>query len=215
MPGATEAGLPASAAERSALGPSLRPAAGPVAVDVAATARSARLPDGELGRLPLRHVPFGARKGRADQSPMHGAVVVHRLGIAFGGLLRRLWLGLFHHGWSRLGGGSVRRRRGRRNYPELRCRLGRICEEDAGWLRPAKHRNLGLFVLVVCAAGAAASLPHLVFNHRDDHVVRDAALARTVVVENVTEPKPALLHEIPPEPFLSGGMCERPQVETV
>jgi hypothetical protein len=28
-------------------------------------------------------------------------------------------------------------------------------------------------------------------------VVRDAALARTVVVQNVTEPKPALLHELP------------------
>jgi hypothetical protein len=28
-------------------------------------------------------------------------------------------------------------------------------------------------------------------------VIGDAALARTVVVQNVTEPKPALLHELP------------------
>jgi hypothetical protein len=30
-------------------------------------------------------------------------------------------------------------------------------------------------------------------------VIGDAALARTVVVDDVTEPNPALLHETPPE----------------
>jgi hypothetical protein len=28
-------------------------------------------------------------------------------------------------------------------------------------------------------------------------MIRDAALARTIVVQNVTEPNPALLHELP------------------
>ena len=50
---------------------------------------------------------------------------------------------------------------------------------------------------MVRVAGGAASLLHLVFNHRDDRMIRDAALARTIVVQNVTEPNPALLHELP------------------
>jgi hypothetical protein len=32
-------------------------------------------------------------------------------------------------------------------------------------------------------------------------MVGDAAFARAIVVENVTEPKPALLHELPREPI--------------
>jgi hypothetical protein len=43
----------------------------------------------------------------------------------------------------------------------------------------------------------APRLPDVLVNHRDDDVIGDAALARTVVVQNVTEPKPALLHELP------------------
>jgi hypothetical protein len=38
-------------------------------------------------------------------------------------------------------------------------------------------------------------LLHLIVNHRDHGVVGDAALARTVVVYDVTEPNSALLHE--------------------
>jgi hypothetical protein len=47
---------------------------------------------------------------------------------------------------------------------------------------------------VVGIAGRAAGLLHLVVDHRYNGVVGDAALTRTVVVQNVTEPKPALLH---------------------
>jgi hypothetical protein len=47
---------------------------------------------------------------------------------------------------------------------------------------------------MVGIAGRAAGLLHLVIDHRDDGVVGDAALTRAVVVQNVTEPKPALLH---------------------
>jgi hypothetical protein len=46
---------------------------------------------------------------------------------------------------------------------------------------------------------------HLVFDDRHDGMIGHAALTRTVVVENVTEPKPALLHQVPPGlPFLVG-----------
>jgi hypothetical protein len=56
-------------------------------------------------------------------------------------------------------------------------------------------RDLRLFVFVVRIAGGAAGLFHLVINHRHDGVIRDAALTRAIVVENVTEPRPALLHQ--------------------
>jgi hypothetical protein len=60
-----------------------------------------------------------------------------------------------------------------------------------------RRRNLGLLVLVLCITRGAACPLHLVFDHRDDRMVGDAALARTVVIENVTEPNPAMLHELP------------------
>jgi hypothetical protein len=46
-------------------------------------------------------------------------------------------------------------------------------------------------------AGGTACLPDLVIDHRHDRVIGDTAFTRTVVVENVTEPEPALLHELP------------------
>ncbi len=61
-------------------------------------------------------------------------------------------------------------------------------------------RGLGvsrLLVIVIAVAGRAPCLLHLVFDHRDDHVIGYAALPRTVVVQNVTEPRPALLHQFP------------------
>jgi hypothetical protein len=55
---------------------------------------------------------------------------------------------------------------------------------------------------MVRIARGAARLFHLIINHRHDRVIGDATFTRTIVVQNVTEPKPALLHLIPPEPFL-------------
>jgi hypothetical protein len=54
-----------------------------------------------------------------------------------------------------------------------------------------------VLVFVVGVARGAARLLHLVLDHGNDRVIRDAPFARTVVVEYVTEPKPALLHELP------------------
>jgi hypothetical protein len=54
-------------------------------------------------------------------------------------------------------------------------------------------RYLGVLELVLGVARAAARLLHIDSDHRDDRVVRDPALARTVVIQNVTKPKLTLL----------------------
>jgi hypothetical protein len=59
---------------------------------------------------------------------------------------------------------------------------------------------------MVRIARRAPRLFHLIVDHRDDRMVGDAALTRTVVVQNVTEPKPALLHELPRSRSFSGGI---------
>jgi hypothetical protein len=58
-------------------------------------------------------------------------------------------------------------------------------------------RSFSLLVFVLGVAGGASRLPNIVLDHGDDDVVGNAALARAVIVQNVTEPKPALLHELP------------------
>jgi hypothetical protein len=93
--------------------------------------------------------------------------------------------------WFRIGHRRTYERR-RFGAGEQRC-IGR---GRPGLLAP-RRRHFCLLILVVRVAGGAACLLHLVFNHRDDRMIRDAALARTVVVQNVTEPNPALLHELP------------------
>jgi hypothetical protein len=46
-------------------------------------------------------------------------------------------------------------------------------------------------------AGGASGLAHFVADHGDDGVIRDSALARTVVVDYVAETRLALLHQAP------------------
>jgi hypothetical protein len=61
-------------------------------------------------------------------------------------------------------------------------------------------RNLGVLVLVIGIARRAARLLHVLGDHRHDDVVRETALPRTVVVQNVTKPKLALLlHQETPD----------------
>jgi hypothetical protein len=57
-----------------------------------------------------------------------------------------------------------------------------------------RRRDLRPFEFVVCVAGSAACLLDLILNHGHHGMTGDAALAGTVVVQDVTEPKPALLH---------------------
>jgi hypothetical protein len=55
-------------------------------------------------------------------------------------------------------------------------------------------RYLRVFVLVFGIAGDATRTLDVLRDHRDDYVVREPALPRTVIVQSVTKPKLALLH---------------------
>jgi hypothetical protein len=96
--------------------------------------------------------------------------------------------------------------------------------DAGGWLRSLKtiedlreecrsgafaplRRNLALFVLVLGITHDAACLLDVVVDHRDDGVIGDTALARTIVVQHVAGPKPALLHAIPRK--LVRSLCGR------
>src|SRR5947207_1353253 len=54
-------------------------------------------------------------------------------------------------------------------------------------------RHLRVLVLVLRIARRAARLLHVGAYHRDDGVIGEPALTRTVIVQNVTKPKLALL----------------------
>jgi hypothetical protein len=57
---------------------------------------------------------------------------------------------------------------------------------------------------VLRVARRATRLLDLLADHGDDGVVGDTALARAIVVQDVTKPKLALLHEIPRRALLAG-----------
>src|SRR5258706_584359 len=71
--------------------------------------------------------------------------------------------------------------------------------------RRALGRHLRVFVLVIGVARRAARLLDVVADHRDHGVVGDTSLARTVIVQNVTKPRLALLHQkLPTDPRWQG-----------
>ena len=71
---------------------------------------------------------------------------------------------------------------------------------------PAEPRHLRLFVFVLRVASRATRLFDFGTDHRDDGMVGDAAFTRAIVVQNVTKPKLALLHqELPPQTSLGKG----------
>jgi hypothetical protein len=59
-------------------------------------------------------------------------------------------------------------------------------------------RNFSALVGVLGIARRTTSLLDILFDHRDDGMVGEPPLARTVVVQYVTETQPALLHSTPP-----------------
>jgi hypothetical protein len=72
-----------------------------------------------------------------------------------------------------------------------------------GFLSLARHTRVLVFVVRV--ARRATRLLDVLTNHRDDDVVGQPSLARTVVIQNVTRPKLALLHqELPMDPRSRG-----------
>jgi hypothetical protein len=65
-------------------------------------------------------------------------------------------------------------------------------------------RNFGVLVFVLGLARGAAGLLHVRTNHCHDSVVGHAAFTRAVIVQNVTKPKLALLHQTLPKEPLAG-----------
>ena len=68
-----------------------------------------------------------------------------------------------------------------------------LVERPGGVFLSTTGRGAAL-VGVLGVAGRAASLLDALFHHGNDRVVRHASLARTVIVHDVTETQPALLH---------------------
>ena len=191
-----------------------------VRVEVAATAAT-WLTDRKLRNLSLRYLSVWPRQRRANQPAMHGTVIIRRrrrvivnIDVAVGAFAVRF-------GLLARGDGGLHRRLVRPEYVvwclfvvghvdighrrTVTSGFGRIANQHA-ILFAARRRYPGLLVFVIRVARRAASLLHLVFDHRDDRVIGDTALARTIVVQNVTEPKPALLHELPRSRSFSGGI---------
>ncbi len=70
---------------------------------------------------------------------------------------------------------------------------------------PTLAGHLGVLVVVFGVACRASGLLHVGVDHGNDRVIRDPALARTIIVQNVTKPKLALLHQkLPKEPRWRG-----------
>src|SRR5581483_4526019 len=178
------------------------------------------LTDGELGNGTRRWLlAFGTRQRRANQPTMRRAVVGSiadvvvlvlqqfvtvgvRVGVCCRGrdggravrLVLRLILVIFvTFGVADLG--LLVSVRLFVRYP-FRCARGDLGIQRGGAIRLLPlSRHLGVLVLVVAIARRAPRLLHVVADHRHDGVVGQTPLARTVVIQNVTKPKLALLHQ--------------------
>ena len=167
------------------------------------------LPHGEIRFFSLGDVPFRSGQRGPNQSPMYRPLIIRPLVVCLVGLGRIDVNGFTSSG--REDGVVVRRRRqrldiagpvvGKRLVDDDRVRVGgadtrilrNILRQRARLLAPG-GRGFRLLVLVLGVTRRAPRLPDVVIDHRNDEVIGDATLARTVVVQNVTEPKPALLH---------------------
>jgi hypothetical protein len=65
----------------------------------------------------------------------------------------------------------------------------------------ASARGLTALVRMLGIAGRTPRLFDGLFNHGDDRVIRHTTLTRAIVIQNVSETQPALLHSISPELF--------------
>jgi hypothetical protein len=190
-------------------------------VRVKVAAAAAWLTDRKLRNLPLRRLSLGPRQRRPNQPAVHRTVVIRARGRVIVNIDVAVSPFAVHADLLARGDGGLQRRLVRPEYVRRYLLfvghvgvghrragtngIGRIAHEHA-ILLAAGRRNPGLLVFVIRIARGAASLLHLVLDHRDDRVIGDAALARAIVVQNVTEPKPALLHELPRSRSFSGGI---------
>jgi hypothetical protein len=222
LPGATRSlatearGLPGRRSLRARSSPTTARRTMAVSISFeAAAASSARLTNGEVGILPvLWRLPLGARQRRTNQATMHGAILVRgrRDGFLLHGFASVHGFNRFDRDRFRCSNfgddGSVDElidvhivvmrsiealNRQWRGGARLGTTGSDFRHEDPGFLF-APRGHTCLFVLMIRIARRASRLPDLILYHRDDRVIGNAALARTVVVQNVTEPKPALLH---------------------
>jgi hypothetical protein len=113
-----------------------------------------------------------------EQSRRDHCVDVGRIGFEFG------------FGWFRLVGEAGGRLRSLQSVEDLR-------KERRFRFLATLRRDLAFPILVLGVTDDAPRLFDVVFDHRHDGVIRDTALARTVVVQHVAGPKPALLHALP------------------
>jgi hypothetical protein len=155
---------------------------------------------GELWRGAQRHLAFDARQHGTNQSPMHVALVSRgqrgpdlagtdrqRAGLVVRN--RRVGIGIRSDFAGRFD--QFRRLRSDRGAGR---RLGR--QHGRALLPPRRHFRLAIVVFGV--AGGAAGLANLVFNHRDHGVITHTPFTRTIVIDDVTNPWLALLHEKSP-----------------
>jgi hypothetical protein len=155
----------------------------------------ARLPNREVWKGAHGHLTFRAWQRGSDER------TVGRTFVLFGGRHRRwfrdrldrrldvygLILVLLGHGHGRARGLSDHTRR----QPVQDV----LIERPSRRLLLTLRRNPGLFVLVLGFARHASRLPHFLTDQSHDGVIGDSSLARAVIVQDVTKPKLALLHQ--------------------
>ena len=180
------------------------------ALTVAVAVRlAARLAHGEIGFLALGNVTLRARQRCADQAAVDRTIVVTTAVLVLAGI----GLGRFVSRKESLGrkvlvGAVGDKFRGMLERQFLVDRMGRrrngarprIFEDvlrQGTSLLAARRGRLRLLVFVLGVARRTPRLPDVVLDHGHDDMIGDTALARAVIVQNVTEPKPALLHELP------------------
>jgi hypothetical protein len=177
-----------------------------------ATVEPAVLTNCEIRSFPLGNLAIGPGQRGPNERTMHRPFVVRLCIHSCLGLALGFGFADVDVGFAGFDGGTI--------FDQIERRLERLVDHDGGFgirhrwtckcgrfstrahegrlgLLAPRRGHFGLLIFVVRVAGGAACLLHLVFDHRDDRMIRDAALARTVVVQNVTEPNPALLHELP------------------
>ena len=165
------------------------------------------LPHRELRRRPCRHLAVRPWECRANQLPVNWPLLFFlpvRLAVGGSSQLNRLflarWLGRVDSGQD----GRFRVIRAAQHRSLTRhARQHFLIERPVGVLLLASPRHPGVPVVVLGIAGGTARLLDGLVDHRHDRVIRDPAFARTVVVQNVTKPRLALLHQSPRR--VSGG----------
>jgi hypothetical protein len=195
---------------------------------------TARLTDREVRRgTRRRRLALGTRQRGANQRPMHRPFL-DIVDIVATGIAAFLIVTVWQQRSAELGRGPLggrgfgfRRRLARVSLARLfhgglddGRLLGRRALRSSGrrlGMKSARRfrfaplpRLSRLLVLVFGVARRAARLLHFGSDHRDNRVIGDAPFPRTVIVQNVTKPKLALLHsKLPKDPRWRGKKCER------